>query len=59
MQVMSNMSRLPFDIQAKIEQKFKNGNDPEQQKENQFRNKVKQFMASTEMNAKALEDIKA
>lgn len=58
MQVMSNMSRLPFDIQAKIEQKFKNG-DPEQQKENQFRNKVKQFMASTEMNAKALEDIKA
>ena len=51
------MQKLPRDVQAKIEQKYKNI-PPERIKELNFQSRVRRFMASTEMDAGALEEIK-
>ena len=51
------MKRLPRDVQAKIQQKYKNI-PPEKQKELEFKSRVRRFMASTEMDANVLEGIK-
>ena len=51
------MKRLPKDVQAKIQQKYKNI-PPEKLKELEFKNRVRRFMASTEMDANVLEGIK-
>ena len=51
------MKRLPRDVQAKIQQKYKNI-PPEKLKELEFKNRVRRFMASTEMDANVLEGIK-
>ena len=51
------MKKLPRDVQVQIEQKYKNL-PAEKIKEMQFKSKVRRFMASTEMDASALDEIK-
>ena len=57
MKVRTNMRKLPQDVQAKIEQKYKNI-PPERLKELKFQSRVRRFMATTEMDAGALEEIR-
>ena len=51
------MKRLPRDVQAKIQQKYKNI-PPEKLKEMEVKSRIRRFMASTEMDANVLESIK-
>ena len=51
------MKRLPRDVQAKIQQKYKNI-PPEKLKELAYKFRIRRFMASTEMDANVLESIK-
>ena len=56
-QVFQNMRRLPKDVQAKIQQKYKNI-PPHKLKEMEAKKRIRRFMASTEMDANVLESIK-
>ena len=51
------MRRLPKDVQAKIQQKYKNI-PPHKLKEMEAKKRIRRFMASTEMDANVLESIK-
>ena len=55
--LLRNMKRLPRDMQEKLEKRYIDL-PPEKIKELQYKSRVRRFLASTEMNAKALEDMR-
>lgn len=55
--LLHNMKKLPRDMKEKIERRYLDL-PPEKIKELQYKSRVRRFLASTEINAKALEDMR-